>query len=95
MKVALELFKDYQGVIQTDGYTGYGILEKIKGIIIICCWVHARRYFERTFKHDKARAEYALTMIGMLYDLERIAYDDNMNEQQRMELRKRLAYLFV
>ena len=30
MKVALELFKGYQGAIQTDGYTGYGILEKDK-----------------------------------------------------------------
>lgn len=95
MKVALELFKGYQGAIQTDGYTGYGILEKTKGIIIICCWAHARRYFERALKHDKARAEYALTMIGMLYDVERIADDDNMNEQQRMELRKRLAYPII
>ena len=46
-------------------------------------------------KHDKDRAEYALTMIGMLYDVERIADDDNMNEQQRMELRKRLAYPII
>ena len=95
MKVAVELFKGYQGAIQTDGYTGYGMLEKTKGIIIICCWVYARRYFERALKHDKARAEYALTMIGMLYDVERIADDDNMNEQQRMELRKRLAYPII
>ena len=50
MKVALELFKDYQGAIQTDGYAAYGTLEKIKGIIVICCWAHARRYFERALK---------------------------------------------
>ncbi|MBM6891499.1 transposase, partial [Bacteroides caecigallinarum] len=72
MKVALELFKDYQGAIQTDGYAAYGTLEKIKGIIVIYCWAHARRYFERALKHDKARAEYAMTIIGMLYDVERI-----------------------
>ena len=32
--------------------------QTIKGIIVICCWAHARRYFERALKHDKARAEY-------------------------------------
>mgnify|MGYP000596195435 FL=1 len=36
-----------------------------------------------------------MTIIGMLYDVERIADDDNMNAQQRMELRKRLAYPII
>jgi transposase len=43
-KVALQLFKDYQGVIQTDGYAVYDIYENKKGVLPIGCWAHARRY---------------------------------------------------
>lgn len=85
-KVVIQLFKDYQGAIQTDGYAGYNILEKFKGITTLCCWAHARRCFDRALGHDKARAEYALAQIGMLYDVERMADDQNMDTIQRMEL---------
>ena len=74
-KVVLQLFKDYQGAIQTDGYAGYNILEKLEGITTLGCWVHTRRYFDRALTHDKARAEYALAQIGMLYDVESMADD--------------------
>lgn len=94
-KVVIQLFKDYQGAIQTDGYAGYNILEKFKGITTLCCWAHARRYFDRALTHDKARAEHALAQIGMLYDVERMADDQNMDTIQRMELRKRLAYPII
>jgi transposase len=43
-KVALQLFKNYQGVIQTDGYAVYDIYENKKGVLPIGCWAHARRY---------------------------------------------------
>ena len=43
-KVALQLFKDFQGVIQTDGYAVYDIYENKKGVLPIGCWAHARRY---------------------------------------------------
>ena len=42
-KVALHLFKDYQGVIQTDGYAVYDIYENKKGVLPIGCWVSIRR----------------------------------------------------
>ncbi len=60
-------------------------MEKFEGIITLCCWGHARRYFDRALTHDKARAEYALAQIGMLYDVERMANDQNMDTIQRME----------
>ena len=93
--VVLQLFKDYQGAIQTDGYAGYNILGKLKGITTLGCWVHTRRYFDRALSHDKARAEYALAQIGMLYDVESMADDQHMDTLQRMELRKRLAYPII
>lgn len=91
-KVALALFKDYQGVIQSDGYAVYDMYENKKGVLPIGCWAHARRYFEEALKEDKARASYALEQIGLLYDVERRATMENLTDDQRSELRSRLSY---
>lgn len=91
-KVALQLFKDYQGVIQSDGYAVYDIYENKKGVLPIGCWAHARRKFEEALKEDKARASYALEQIGLLYDVERRADTENLSDAERSELRSRLAY---
>ena len=91
-KVALQLFKDFQGVIQTDGYAVYDIYENKKGVLSIGCWAHARRKFEEALAEDKARASYALEQIGLLYDVERQADQQQLSYEQRAELRSRLAY---
>ena len=91
-KVALQLFKDYQGVIQTDGYAVYDIYENKKGVLPIGCWAHARRKFEEALKEDKARASYALEQIGLLYDVERRADQEGLSYEQRADLRSRLSY---
>ena len=91
-KVALQLFKDFQGVIQTDGYAVYDIYENKKGVLPIGCWAHSRRTFEEALKEDKARASYALEQIGLLYDVERRADQQNLSCQERAELRTRLSY---
>jgi len=91
-KVALQLFNDYQGVIQTDGYAVYDMYENKKGVLPIGCWAHARRKFEEALKEDKARASYALEQIGLLYDVERHADTENLSDEQRADLRTRLSY---
>jgi transposase len=91
-KVALQLFKDYQGVIQTDGYAVYDIYENKKGVLPIGCWAHARRKFEEALKEDEVRASYALEQIGLLYQVERRADKENLSDEERSELRSRLAY---
>jgi len=91
-KVALQLFKDYQGVIQSDGYAVYDIYENKKGVLPIGCWAHARRKFEEALKEDKARASYALEQIGLLYDVERRANNEKLSDEERSELRSRLSY---
>lgn len=65
-------FYDIKGAIQVDGYIGYDVLVKLEGILIMCCWAHSRRYFDRALKNDKLRAEYGLDQIGMLYSVERL-----------------------
>ena len=91
-KVALHLFKDYQGVIQSDGYAVYDMYENKKGVLPIGCWAHARRKFEEALSEDKARASYALEQIGLLYQVERQADEQNLSFDQRAELRSRLSY---
>ncbi len=91
-KVALQLFKDYQGVIQSDGYAVYDMYENKKGVLPIGCWTHARRKFEEALKEDKVRASYALEQIGLLYQVERRADKENLSDEERSELRSRLAY---
>jgi len=91
-KVALELFRNYQGAIQTDGYAAYDFYENKKGVLPIGCWAHSRRRFEEALKEDKARAEYALGQIGLLYDVERQADQENLSFEERAELRCRLSY---
>jgi transposase len=91
-KIVLQLFKDYQGVIQTDGYAVYDIYENKKGVLPIGCWAHARRKFEEALAEDKVRASYALEQIGLLYQVERQADQQQLSFEERADLRSRLAY---
>ena len=91
-KVVLELLANYKGAVQTDGYEAYSIYENKKSVLLLGCWAHARRKFTESLKEDPTGAEYALEQIGMLYRVETIATDQGMNDEQRAELRKRLAY---
>ena len=91
-KVAIELLKDFRGALQTDGYEVYSIYENKQGVLPLGCWAHARRKFEEALKEDEARAGYALGQIGLLYDVERMADEQDLSYEERAELRERLAY---
>lgn len=91
-KVVIPLLKDFQGALQTDGYEVYKMYEDKKGVLPLGCWAHARRKFEEALKEDKSSAEYALVQIGMLYDVERRADEENLSFEERSDLRCRLSY---
>lgn len=91
-KVVLPLLKDFRGALQTDGYEVYKMYEDKRGVLPLGCWAHARRKFEDALKEDKARAEYALDQIGLLYEVEREADYRNLSDEERGEMRERLAY---
>jgi len=91
-KVVIELLRNYQGAVQTDGYEAYSIYENKKGILLLGCWAHARRKFTEALKEDKSGASYALEQIGMLYKVEAMATDQELDYEKRAELRCRLAY---
>jgi transposase len=91
-KVVIELLHNYKGAVQTDGYGAYSIYENKKGVLLLGCWAHVRRKFIEALKEDKAGAQYALEQIGLIYAVESMADDQELDYQKRAELRARLAY---
>jgi len=91
-KVVIELLHNYKGAVQTDGYEAYSIYENKKGVLLLGCWAHARRKFIEAMKEDKAGAQYAIEQIGLIYAVESMADDQELDYQKRAELRARLAY---
>ena len=90
--VVVELLHNFKGAVQTDGYDAYSVYEHKKDVLLLGCWAHARRKFTEALKEDKSGAEYALDQIAMLYKVEAMASDQDMDYEQRAELRKKLAY---
>jgi transposase len=80
---------DFQGVFQTDAYSGYDKLLKNKtGIIHIGCWAHARRNFTKALESDRSRASAALDMIRELYDVETYCRKNNASQHDILRLRR-------
>lgn len=90
-KVIKPILTDYQGVLQTDGYEAYAIYEAREGIITLGCWAHVRRKYLDALKSDQERAEYALSQIQLLYDVEREAKSNSLTPEERMGMRNRLS----
>jgi len=95
--VAATFLDGYQGVVQTDGYSGYDFLDPKEKISHIGCWAHARRKF---MEAQKARGkgnrkvgsvDKALKFIKNLYDLEQRAKKQKLSPQELLELRKQQA----
>ena len=94
-EVALEFFKDFKGALGVDGYTVYDLLDKLDGIMILCCWAHCRRYFDRALNHDRKRAEHGIEQIGLIYSVETIADEEGAGYERRAQLRQELAYPII
>jgi hypothetical protein len=44
-QVAADYLGEYRGLVQTDGYGGYDLLDRGSGIVHAGCWAHVRRKF--------------------------------------------------
>jgi transposase len=82
-----KLLSDFKGYLQTDGYKVYDWFGKQKDITLMSCMAHARRMVEKSLGDDQKRAEYAMTEIQKLYQIERRARDQQLSSEQRHELR--------
>ena len=84
----INMLKNYKGFLQTDGYGVYDKYDKQNGVTLIHCMAHARRYFEKALDNDKARAEYVLQKIQLLYTVERFCKEQKHSYQQRYNERQ-------
>ena len=76
-KHPLEFYKDYHGVLETDGLQQYHLVEqKVEGLTNANCWAHARRDFADACKamdkknvlaYKASVAHQALELIGKIY----------------------------
>jgi len=67
--VAKEILEEFEGIVVTDGYSGYCFLGDLENIIHAACWSHMRRYFFDAFKDDPD-VEVVIDLIDELYDIE-------------------------
>lgn len=92
--VPVRLLEGFAGILQADGYSGYGQVCRANGITRIGCWDHARRKFVEASKGapssgkgKKARtskADVALGYINKLYAIERQSKDAGVSERYRI-----------
>lgn len=67
--------KEFKGILQTDGYSGYNTQRKRPDIISLGCWDHARRKYIDVVKvcgkNKQRKAGEMLKKITQLYELEK------------------------
>ena len=94
-EVPKRLFEGFQGVLQTDGYEGYGAIGREPGIVHVGCWAHARRKFVDALKGQSpgkgsrrktrhSQAEAGLRFVQELYAIERRVRDATAEERLRV-----------
>jgi len=92
--VAVRLLDDFTGILQADGYSGYGQVCTANGLTRIGCWDHARRKFVEASKAAQAKgkskkaivskADMALSHISKLYAIERQIKELSVTERYRI-----------
>jgi len=83
---------NFDGILQTDGYSGYDRVGGAK-LIHAGCWAHARRYFFQAVKaHPDDRAAIALVAtIDELFAIDAQARKQNLTVIERDQLRQQKA----
>lgn len=95
-KIPEEFLRDYKGYLQTDGYTGYQSVGNREGISHLGCWAHVRRKFVDVIKGTKGVgkagiAQDVINRIGKLYEVERQAREEKLNDNQIVARREQEA----
>ena len=78
------------GPVQCDGEKIFGSALRRLGAacVLVHCWMHARRYFERAQKARDPRANLPLALIGRMYEVERRANEQGVSAEERARRRQ-------
>ncbi len=96
-KVAQSFFKDYGGILHTDGYIAYEKDIGTKEMVHACCWSHSRRGFTDALKvQQEANAtskdlERVVVLIDSLFAIDREAREQDLLLDARHALRQERA----
>jgi len=83
-----KLLERFAGVLQCDGFSVYETLSaKLDALALMNCMAHIRREFFDARSNDAQRAQTALTLIKLLYEVEEKARNLGLDAEQRLELR--------
>ena len=86
-----QILEGFAGYLQTDGYSVYNSITEHTDATLMHCWAHARRYFYDAQQSDPDQAKHALTLIGKLYDIERLAREEKFSDDQIHAIRQKKA----
>lgn len=68
--------RDFKGVVQADGYSGYRAwAQRNADIQLAGCWAHVRRKFHDALEQSPRRAGWVLRQIQQLYRIESVLRD--------------------
>jgi transposase len=89
-KVVSDNLKDYQGILQTDAYSGYNGMRTKPGVINLGCWAHCRRKFAEVIKiaSSAGKAHEVMKWINKLYQIESIAREHGVDFATRKKMRQ-------
>ena len=80
---------NFKGYLQCDGFAGYESAFKTStDVSLVNCMAHIRRKFEYALEQDKNNAEYALSRIGLLYQIEKECDKKESSALERKEIRR-------
>jgi transposase len=100
-EVPKAFFKDYGGILHTDGYVAYEKDIGADGMIHACCWSHARRKFIEAIKvQTKAHAtdaklERVVALMDGLFAIDREAREQKLSLEDRHTLRQERAPVVI
>lgn len=91
-EVVDQRLQHYQGILQTDGYSGYNGMRQQAGVIAMGCWDHARRKFVDVIKvcgkNKTGKAGTMLSLINKLYQIEDEAKGKSFAERKQLRQEK-------
>jgi transposase len=96
-EVPQKFFKNYGGILHTDGYVAYEKDVGNKDVIRACCWAHARRRFIDALKVQTkghvadSKVERVVALMDGLFAIDREAREQNLSLEDRHVLRHERA----
>ena len=83
-----EFLRDFTGILQSDGYKVYDILDDANRFTGAACMAHVRRKFHDAKEQAPAQCEKALNIVGQLYKIEKSIRLDGLDDDEILKRRK-------